>query len=346
MGSKQKRLIEDVVSWGNLMAAHRLCRRGKRDSREVIRFEANLWAELGAIQNELLWGTYDVGRYRRFLVYDPKRREIAAAPYRDRVVMQAICRACEPIWTKAMIPDAYACVKGRGPHEAVFRLQQWQRYYRRRGERAWALHLDVSKFFDSIPHEVVMRVLRRRIACPRTLQALDTIITSTAGSDERNPVGIPTGNLTSQWLGNLVLNEIDQVAKRQLRIRHYQRYMDDLLILHSSKAQLRDWRDAIEAELGKLGLTAGKANISPAEGVTWVGFRVWPHKTRVKGQTLRRIRKKVRGVAIGYGRGRISRGEARDSLQSWRAHVLGVGMRGWWAARVREARALVAAQTK
>ncbi|SFD68337.1 Reverse transcriptase (RNA-dependent DNA polymerase) [Thiohalospira halophila DSM 15071] len=343
MGRKAKNLIEEIAHWDNLVAAHRLCRRGKSGSQEVARFDADLWTHLGALQNEMLWSMYRVGDYRHFRVYDPKRRDIAAAPYRDRVAMQAVCRVCEPIWTRALIADTYACVRGRGAYQAVFRLQQWMRRYRRRGESAWALHIDVSKFFDSVPHSVAKRVIRKRIACRRTLAVLDEVIDS---AEPGGPaVGLGTGNLPSQWIGNLVLNEVDQKAKREMGVRHYMRYMDDILVLSSDRAQLRAWRDQIEQELAALGLRAGKVNISRAEGVTYVGYRVWPHAFRVKGQTLRRIRRQMRGLRNSREEGRVSPAAARDTLQSWRAHLIQGQCRGFWLRRVGEWRRASARDT-
>lgn len=123
MGSKNKRLIEGVIDWDNLQRAHRLARRGKRDRHEVGLFEASLWEELGALQMEMLWGTYQPGRYRSFVVYEPKKREILAAPYRDRVAQHAICSMCGPIWDRAMIYDSYACRPGKGTHAGAARLE-------------------------------------------------------------------------------------------------------------------------------------------------------------------------------------------------------------------------------
>lgn len=337
MSAKAKHLIEDIADWNNLMAAHRLCKRGKGRNQEVAQFDADLWTHLGAIQNELLWGMYQVGDYRHFRVFDPKRRDIAAAPYRDRVVMQAVCRVCEPLWVRAMIDDTYACVRGRGPYEAVGRLQQWLRYYRRRRETAYALHIDVASFFQTIPHDVAKRVIRKRIACGRTLAVLDAIIDSMEpGGDE---TGVATGNLPSQWVGNLVLNEVDQAAKRRLGARHYMRYMDDILLLSSDPDHLRAWRREIDRELAKLGLRAGKVNIQRAEGVTYVGYRVWARPFRVKGQTLRRIRRRMRGLQNSLQQSQISPGRARDTLQSWRAHLVQGNARGFWRRRVEEWRA-------
>jgi len=334
MGRKAKNLIEEVADWNNLVAAHKLCRRGKSRNREVLEFESDLWASLGAIQNELLWGMYEIGDYRHFLVYDPKRREISAAPYRDRVVMQAICRVCEPIWTNALIPDTFACVRGRGVYQAISRLQGWMRYYRRRGETAYALHIDVAGFFRSIPHSVAKRVIRRRIACPLTLKVLDNIIESMHSGEPG--IGIATGNLPSQWVGNLTLNEVDQAAKRKGQIAHYMRYMDDIIILSADKEQLRQWQRAIEMELHKLGLRAGKVNIREAEGVTYVGYLIWSFSACVKGQTRRRIRRRMRGLQSSLAKGHISKARARDTLQSWRAHLIKGECRGFWRKRVAE----------
>lgn len=323
MGYKCKRLIEQIVDWDNLIEAHRLARRGKRNREEVMRFEANLWEELGRLQMELLWGTYQPGRYRTFVVREPKRREIAALPYRDRVAQHAICNITAPIWHRAMIDDTYACRPGKGTHAAANRAQRWLRDMHKSGRPAWVLKMDVSKYFQSISHRLAKRVIRRKIACPATLRLLDTILDSTAGSDELDPVGIPVGNLTSQWIANLVGNEIDQWAKRTLRLKRYLRYMDDMVVLCWSKEEALRVRAQFEARLAGMGMTFSKTSILPASrGLNFVGYRIWHDHRLLRRQSIITMKRRLKALQRQFQAGRIGLDRVHATVASWVAHAV------------------------
>ena len=321
MARKHKDLIEQVIDWDNLLAAHRLARRGKRDHQEVATFETNLWEELGALQMELLWGTYRPGRYRSFVVYEPKRREILAAPYRDRVAQHAICNVCGPIWDRAMIYDNYACRVGKGTHIGANRVEKWLRGMVATGD-TWVLKMDVSKYFFSISHELAKSVVRDRIRCKATLRVLDTIIDSTADPADPYPVGIPVGNLTSQWIGNLVGNRIDQWAKRELHLRRYIRYMDDMVALVRTKEEALELRQAFEDKLASMGMRFSKASVLPASrGVNFLGYRIWPHKRLLRQDSVRRMKRRMREMEWQYARGLIDPADVRQRIASWVAHA-------------------------
>ncbi|WP_445157421.1 reverse transcriptase domain-containing protein [Halomonas sp. E14] len=321
MGTKHKRLIEGVIDWDNLQLAHRLARRGKRDRFEVGLFEANLWEELGALQMEMLWGTYQPGRYRAFLVYEPKQREILAAPYRDRVAQHAICSLCGPIWDRSMIYDNYACRPGKGTHAGAARVERWLRGMAASGP-VWTLKMDVSKYFASIPHWLAKEVIREKIACPATLLLLDRIIDSTADPRDPNPVGIPVGNLTSQWIANLVGNRLDQWAKRELRLARYARYMDDMVVLVRTKDEALAIREEFDAKLLTMGLRFSKTSVLPASrGVNFLGYRIWPHKRLLRKDSVRRIKRNLRHMQWEYARGLIGVEKVRQRIGSWVAHA-------------------------
>lgn len=321
MGSKNKHLIEQIVDWDNLLMAHRLARRGKRDRQEVAAFEANLWEELGALQMGMLWGTYFPGRYRSFIVYEPKRREILAAPYRDRVAQHAICNICGPIWDRAMIFDNYACRVGKGTHLGADRVEKWLRGMVTTGD-AWVLKMDVNKYFFSIRHDLAKSVIRDRIRCAGTLRVLDAIIDSTADPADPDPVGIPVGNLTSQWIANLVGNRIDQWAKRLLGLRRYARYMDDMVVLVSSKQGALELRDAFDDKLASMGLRFSRASVLPASrGVNFLGYRIWPHKRLLRKNSVRRMKRRMLEMEWQYAIGLIDMAYVRRRIASWVAHA-------------------------
>ena len=116
-------LYEKIYSFENLYNAYLKARKNKRYREEVLRFTANLEENLITIQNELVWETYKVGRYREFYVYEPKKRLIMALPFKDRVVQWAIYQVIQPIFDKGFLVHSYACRKGKGTHNAADTVQ-------------------------------------------------------------------------------------------------------------------------------------------------------------------------------------------------------------------------------
>lgn len=324
MSNKNKRLIERVCDWDNLVAAHKLARRGKRRRYEVVEFEQDLWGNLGALQMEMLHGSYRVGKYRRFVVYEPKRRDIVAAPYRDRVAQHAIAAVTGPIWDKSMIADTYACRPGMGSHLGSDRVQQWlQRLSATHGYRGvWSLKMDISKYFASVPHALAKQVMAKRVRCPHTLGILFHIIDSTASEGEVSPVGVPPGNLISQWVGNLVGDVIDQWAKRNLRLQYYVRYMDDMIVLHPDKAFLIALREEFRDKLASLGFRFSCAEILPiSRGVNFLGYRLWPYHRLLRQRSIVKMRRDLRNLQRRFECGDVTLTDVNIRVMSWLAHT-------------------------
>ncbi|MGH7231920.1 MAG: reverse transcriptase domain-containing protein, partial [Nitrospiraceae bacterium] len=226
-----------LVSFENLLTAYRKARRGKGGSLSIAEFGLNLERELLLLQHELQNGTYRPGDYRLFTIYERKPRVIAAAPFRDRVVHHAVMNCLEPPLDRTFIADSYACRRGKGVHAAVDRYQAWAQTYR------YVLKMDVRQYFPSMDHAILKSKLQGRIKDPLALDLLDRIIDGSPrgdsevcyipGDDLFTPferrVGIPIGNLTSQFFANLYLDDLDHFIKQVLRVRPYLRYVDDMV---------------------------------------------------------------------------------------------------------------------
>ena len=235
MPARARDLFEAVSSFSALHAAALRAARGKRSKPGAAAFLANLEKELLRLERELRSGRYRPGRYKRIEVFDPKHRIVSAAPFRDRVVHHALCAVCEPIFERGFIFDSYANRTGKGTHRAVARYEAFRDRFR------YVLRCDVYRYFPAIDHELLKTDLRRRIACPRTLELADRIIDASnpqepvhlyyPGDDLFTPFerrrGLPIGNLTSQFFANLYLDRMDHFCKQVLRARGYLRYVDD-----------------------------------------------------------------------------------------------------------------------
>ena len=117
--------------------------------------------------------------YVPFYVYDPKRRHIHKAQVRDRVVHQAIFRQLYKIYDPSFIYDSYACRFNKGTHAGVERLENFLRKETKNYTRnVWVLKCDISKFFDSIDHEILQQILFKKVGCEDTRWLLENIIKS------------------------------------------------------------------------------------------------------------------------------------------------------------------------
>jgi hypothetical protein len=282
----------------------------------------------------LLARRYAPGKYRSFLIHEPKKRKISAAPFRDRVVHHALCGVIEPLFERRFIPHSYANRRGKGTHRAVDQLQACMRKYR------YALRLDIAQHFPSLDHAILRAALFSVIKDDGARWLIDVILASGEGllRDEYTPVffpgddlfaalrprGLPIGNLTSQFWSNVYLNGFDWFVTRELRCPSYLRYVDDMVLLSNSKAELHDWRAAVIERLAGLRLTAHEreAQISPtAHGLPWLGFVVYPgHRRLKKRNAVAFTRRLTLNLAL-YQRGQISFGELDASVQGWVNHV-------------------------
>ncbi|WP_269497164.1 reverse transcriptase/maturase family protein [Castellaniella sp. S9] len=328
MAKTYNNLFSRIYDFQSLHQAYILARRGKRDRREVQRFEQDLEGNLISLQNELIWNMYSTGKYRLFRVYEPKERLVAALPFRDRVLQHSLVNVIEPIWERRFIADSYACRPGRGTHRGADRAQSMLRGVQNQYGRVYVLKADIAKYFYSIDHAILKRLIRRRIRCRRTLDLIDAIIDSNAPADDLCPVGLPIGNLTSQLFANVYLHELDTYVKHHLREKYYVRYMDDFAIFHHDKAHLQRLRKDIERFLWEnLRLrTNAKTQVFPV-GVTrgraldFLGYRIWVSHRRVRRSSIARIKRTMRRLQKRYSAGKTTLERVQQSVQSWVAHA-------------------------
>ena len=325
-------LYEAICAFGNLLAAARQAQKGKRLQENVGRFNANLEHELAMLRRELLQRRYEPGSYREFLVYEPKERMISAAPYRDRVVHHALCNVIGPLFERTFIYDSYANRVGKGTHAAILRYQAFCR------KNKYALKCDLKKYFPALDHQILKAEVRRTIACPDTLWLIDRIID---GSNAQEPViayfpgddlfapferrrGLPIGNLTSQFFANVYLNRFDHFVKETLRCRFYLRYVDDFVVLGNDKKSLWQVKHEMESYLRqlRLGLHEHKCQIRRSDqGVTFLGFRVFPNFLLLKRDNIVRMRRRLRRMQTHYARGELSSKEVTRAVHGWLGHA-------------------------
>lgn len=281
-------LFGQVTELENIHLAFRHARRGKSWQDTIKRFEADLDTNILNIQQSLLDRTFTTSPYKTFTIYEPKKRVIYKLPFNpDRVVQHALMNVIEPIWESLFIHDSYSCRKGKGIHAGSRKTME---FIRRVGKGGYCLKMDISKFYPSVSHDILFDTVRQKIKCPDTLWLLKDIIYSVEGDK-----GLPVGNYTSQWLGNLYMNELDQFVKHELHTHNYIRYCDDFLLLNTDKRVLNEAATTIENFLQeKLDLRLSKNQLFPiAQGIDFLGYRHFPTYVLLRKSTAKRARRRM-----------------------------------------------------
>lgn len=308
--------IQDIATFENAEEAYRKARRCKRYREEVLRFTVNLEAELYSLVDDLLAGTYRQGKARRFVIYEPKKRDIYALPFRDRVAQHMINSKIEPIIERRFYYHSYACRKGKGMHKAADYAQERIRNLSFEGKEVYALKADIHKYFNSVDHEILKQILSRIFKDKGLLSLLFYIIDS-YGEDGR---GLPVGNLLSQLFANLVLNELDGFVKHELKEENYMRYMDDFIIIHNDRENLEEALQKIEAFLGKqlkLTLNPKTQIINAKNGLDFCGYRIYKDYRKIRKRSPKHIRAAIRA----YRSGKITKEKMLMVYVSWEGHA-------------------------
>jgi retron-type reverse transcriptase len=308
------------------LAAHRTLLRGRRFKNEGALFKLHYEMQLLQIHKELATQSYQPGAYKSFMIYEPKQREVLAAPLKDRVVHHALHDVIEPIIDKKFIFDTYACRQNKGTHAAIHRAQRFMQ------SNQYFMHLDVKKYFPNIDHFILKRILKKHIDEQDVLQLFDIIIDSTLDKNlsktpdlfSQAPKGLPIGNLTSQFLANLYLNELYQYIKHELKIKYYVRYMDDFVVFANDKAMLlQAEKDIISFCNSKLQLSLHlKGGIKHySEGLGFLGFKIYRKHLRLKGVCLNRYLQKYKLKQKQLQECKISIEDMQASVDSWQNHI-------------------------
>lgn len=322
-------MYNHLTSWDNLLLAYQRAAKGKRGQPTVAAFEHRLEDRLIELQEELRAHTYRPGRYTSFYIHEPKRRLISAAPFRDRVVHHALCNVIEPLFERSFIADSYANRVEKGTHRAIDRAQQFARRY------PYVLQCDVRQFFPSIDHTILCEILAKKISDSDVLWLVEQIVTSGRGvlteeyemvyfpGDDlfavNRPRGLPIGNLTSQFWGNVYLNPFDHFVTRMLRCPGYVRYVDDMLLFAEEKKTLWQWKTAIQQRLTTLRLTIhpGAHPHPVTEGIPFLGFVVFPDRRRLKRRKGVHFQRRYRRLLTAFAAKTIPLTDLTVRVRAW-----------------------------
>ncbi|MBI2148154.1 hypothetical protein HYU23_00590 [Candidatus Woesearchaeota archaeon] len=328
-------LYKFICSYENLKLAFEKAKKNKTNKDYVIKFKENLEEELRNLQKELELLTYKPRELKRFIVRDPKTRVIHASAFRDRVVYHALINIIEPIFEKVFIYDSYASRVNKGTLNGVIRFDKFKRKISNNGRTirnsfdnnhviGYVLKADIKHYFETINHEILLKILNRKIKDEKILflikQTLDNYEIKIKG------VGIPLGNLTSQFFANVYLNELDYFIKHKLRIKYYIRYVDDFVIFHKNKKFLEYYKKEINLFLInelKLELHPNKSNIVPLrKGVNFLGYRIFYHYKLLRKCNLIKFKKNIEDKIFLYKEEILSYEELNASFEGWSGYAM------------------------
>ena len=336
--------FNEVFSFEALYRAHIHGRVGKRTKKPVVRFEINMAERIYELYSQLQSGTYRLSKYHSFIVYEPKKREIQTLWYSDRVVQHVLCDdVLAPYFTKRAILDNCVCQKGKGSHFALARFEKMLKaFVSKHGPNGYFLKCDILKYFPSIPHRQLKNAVCSQIQDPKLRNYVAYVIDSyhtspdfldkyglaSFGEGEQTERGIPIGNQSSQIFGMYYLDPVDRLAKEQLHLKVYSRYMDDFVAVHEDKEYMKQALRQIEQAVERLGLTLNsKTQIFPLKnGVTYLGYRYYVTPTgkvikTVKKHTKRRFRWRAKLLKKAYLEGYIDGERVRRTLASLHGHL-------------------------
>lgn len=330
----------------DLHAAFQCAKRHKANKAYVQHFERHLQTNIEQLADDLLNHTYQAEPSTVFVVQYPKKREVFAAQFRDRVVHHLYYNYTHELFERTFIADSYSCIEGRGTHYGIERLKQHIRQESHNYQRpCWVMRMDKRGYFMHIDRKLLLsitlrtldRMSRHRIShghpltwgqwidipfmkwLSREIIMLDPrqhcrMVGTEAdwdGLDHSKSLfhtadgcGLPIGNLTSQLLSNVYLNEFDQYCKRELGCKHYGRYVDDSFIVSSDRQWLLSLVPRIRQFLSDklhLELHMGKLHITSASyGAEFLGGYIKPYREYISTQALHRIKQHVDALNMRY----------------------------------------------
>lgn len=270
----------------DLYAAFNTARKCKNNKPYVKAFKYNLFKNMIKLRDALWDGTYTPEPSSCFIVNHPKKREVFAAHFRDRIVHHLYFNYTHVLFERTFISDNYSCIKGRGTHNGINRLKsKLQSASNNYTEQCYIMKMDLTGYFMHINRQLVSDIATASIDkmkthkydkehtweevidndfvknLTKTIALLDPTVNCTFASDRSEWIGLPDskslfkveagcglpiGNLTSQLFSNIYLNKLDQFMVRELGCKYYGRYVDDFYIVSKDKKFLHSIIPKIE----------------------------------------------------------------------------------------------------
>ena len=288
-------LFKQIYDINNLEYAYSKAKKGKGWYNDVVEFDKNKEENLSQLRNTLITNSYKTSEYEIFEKRcGNKIREIYKLPfYPDRICQWAIILIIEPYFIKHFTKDTYSAIPNRGIHLALKRAKKELKHDY--DNMTYCLKIDINKYYPNINHDVLKFKLSKLFKDKQLLNLLYEIIDSYPSE-----VGIPIGNYTSQYFGNFYLSEFDHWIKEEKRVKHYFRYMDDMIFFSNSKEELHQLRKEIAEYLDinlKLKLKSNwQVFNTEIRGVDFVGYVIRKDYVLIRKSIKENMKLKLKNI--------------------------------------------------
>lgn len=328
-------LYEKICDMDNLRLAHCNAKKGKGWYKEVRQVDENPDKYLKELQDMLVNKTYHISEYQIFYkTENGKRRKIYKLPYYpDRIAQWAILQVIEPCLMKHLISDTYSAIPGRGIHRGLSRITQALQNDSEHCQ--YCLKIDARHYYQSINHDILKQKYRKMFKDKDLLWLLDEIIDSINTADDEDLVliymleeeidpntGIPIGNYLSQYSGNYYFSDFDHWMKEVKHVKYYFRYMDDIVVLGSSKEELRQLLIEINKYFIQNLRLELKRNyqIFPTyvRGVDYLGYRSFGSYTILRKSTCKNMKRRMTQIRIKVESGEMMNYSEWCSINSYK----------------------------
>ena len=286
-------------------------------------FERYLEDEIFKLHEELKTQTYRHSPYSKFYVFDPKERHISKAYVRDRLVHHMVYNVLSAIYEPRFIFHSFSCRLGKGTHVGIEHLNRMLRRESLSNARpCYALKMDVRRFFDTVSHSLLKKVIEKKVKDQRVLDLIGLIIDSfKVSSDHIGNRGIPLGNVTSQIFSNIYLHELDHFVKHDLKEPFYLRYTDDFVLISKDPIHLKTRIPMIsyflETELN-LSLHPKKIILRKWKcGIDFLGYVSFPNHQLMRTSSKRRMYRRLKKGYEDFLMGESDEVSFDQSLQSY-----------------------------
>lgn len=308
------------LTFEKFIDAHYRARKNKTSRKELLKFEVDLESNIVNIMNSLINGNYNLGKYRVFIVYEPKERIIKCLPYIDRIVQQwYIYEFIKPYIIPRLISTTCACIDQRGTHYAVSKTQEYMRKMRQEYHNYYIIKLDIKKYFYNIDKDILCGIMTKYIKDKKLLWLTKIFI-----YDSSDKLGIPIGNYTSQYFANIYLDKLDKYIKQDLRIKYYVRYMDDMVILVRNKEEcmviMNNIKDYILRNLN-LELNEKSRYYPNKLGVNFCGYIIYEDYKLMRKNSKKKIKNRIKLWRKLNKKNKLDKKRLLLSYKSWIGHA-------------------------
>lgn len=301
-------LYENTYKFENILSSYNEVCKNTRNKRRVANLKEYKSIYISRVHDILESRSYVVGPYNKFIIYEPKKREIVSQNVQDKIINHLVARhILYPAILPCLLDVNVASRKDMGTSRGLELAAKFHNKCKIKYGTYYVLKCDISKFFSNINHDILKEKLKRRIKDKDALKIVFDIIDS-------NEQGLYIGSMTSQVLAIFYLNDMDHFIKEVLKIKYYVRYQDDFLLFHPSKDYLKYCLQEIEKFLTKEKLTL---NIKTIIYKSTNNFLFLGRDKNGKYARYRNVKRKLKNKYYLYKKDLISLGSFICSLRCY-----------------------------